>query len=34
MILINIKDENQFSFVETFLNNMINNKLNSKGKKY
>ena len=28
------KKENQFSFIETFLKNVINNKLNSKDKKY
>ena len=30
----NFKRENQFSFVETFLNNMIHNKYGSNGKKY
>jgi hypothetical protein len=30
----NFKRENQFSFVETFLNNMIHNKLNPNGKKH
>ena len=29
----NTKKENQFSFIETFLNNMINSKLNSKDKR-
>ena len=29
----NIKKDNQFSFIETFLNNMINSKLNSKDKR-
>ena len=28
------KTENQFSFIETFLKNVINNKLNIKDKKY
>ena len=29
-----IKKENHFSFIETFLNNVINNKLNSNEKRY